>query len=90
MVAANINATRDMIILGQRGSLHAKPLLICPEVDRTNERMVGLMRNGPAARRLFVGTNEACRERLLTEDGAGLGGERARRLHAEPSGSYRL
>jgi len=73
MVAANVNATRDVILLGQRGSLYALPSLICPEVDGTNAPMVGLMRNGPDARRLFVAANEACRTRLVAQ-GVDLGG----------------
>lgn len=73
MVAAGINATRDVIMLGQRGSLYARPSLICPEVDGTNAPMVGVMRNGPEARQLYVDANEACRKRLVAQ-GVDLGG----------------
>lgn len=67
MVAADINATRDVILLGQRGSLYAQPSLTCPEVDATNAPMVGVMRNGPEARQIFVGANQACRTRLVAQ-----------------------
>jgi hypothetical protein len=52
MVEAKINQYRDVILLGQRGSLYAKPSLICPEVDATNAPLVSLMRNGPEAEAL--------------------------------------
>ncbi len=48
-------------------------LLICPEVDGTNAPMVGMMRNGPEARQLYVDANEACRKRLVAQ-GVDLGG----------------
>jgi pimeloyl-ACP methyl ester carboxylesterase len=73
MVEAKINQYRDVILLGQRGSLYAKPSLICPEVDATNAPIVNLTRNGPEARKLYVGANRACRERLV-KDGVDLNG----------------
>jgi pimeloyl-ACP methyl ester carboxylesterase len=67
MVDAKINQNRDVILLGQRGSLYAKPSLICPEVDATNGPLVNMMRNGLEAQRLYVGANTACRDRLVKE-----------------------
>ena len=33
MVAAGLNHTRDVIVVGQRGTRYAEPALMCPEVD---------------------------------------------------------
>ena len=73
MVEAKVNQNRDVILLGQRGSLYAKPSLICPEVDATNAPLVKLMRNGPEAQKLYVDANRICRERLI-KDGVDLSG----------------
>jgi pimeloyl-ACP methyl ester carboxylesterase len=73
MVEAKINQGRDVILLGQRGSLYAKPSLICPEVDATNGPLVNMMRNGPEAQKLYVDANRTCRERLV-KDGVDLNG----------------
>ncbi|MBS7544103.1 alpha/beta fold hydrolase [Ancylobacter oerskovii] len=67
MVEAGFNRFRDVILMGQRGSLYAQPSLICPEVDATGGPLVGMRRNGEQARELYVGANRACRERLARE-----------------------
>jgi pimeloyl-ACP methyl ester carboxylesterase len=73
MVGAKVNQNRDVILLGQRGSLYAKPSLTCPEVDATNGPLVNMMRNGPEAQKLYVDANRACRDRLV-RDGVDLSG----------------
>src|ERR671936_509041 len=48
VVKLGINADRTIIFIDQRGTLHADPLLSCPEIDRFLRRSVGLAPTNPA------------------------------------------
>jgi len=65
LVASGLNDKRDIIIMGQRGTLYAQPPLVCPEVDRANAVSNGLRRNADATRRIFLAAASACRDRFV-------------------------
>ena len=44
------NRDREVILLGQRGSLKSKPFLACPEIDRARVRAGQLITGSPRAR----------------------------------------
>ncbi|WP_344440845.1 alpha/beta fold hydrolase [Kitasatospora nipponensis] len=64
LVDAGLNQDRDLIIMAQRGTLHAQPNLACPEVDRFSARAVGLRYDAVSTKRLLVGAMGECRRRL--------------------------
>src|SRR5271169_4735080 len=42
LVPAGLNQNRDLIIMGQRGTLDTEPELTCEEIDEFNAQLVGL------------------------------------------------
>jgi len=67
LIAAGINRDRDLIILGQRGSLFSEPDLNCHELDRFYARQVGLVYDAPSTGREQAEAARACRDRLVAE-----------------------
>lgn len=65
LVDAGINATRDLIIMAQRGSLYTEPELSCPELDRYYARQVGLVYDARSTGRTQALAAKACRDRLV-------------------------
>jgi pimeloyl-ACP methyl ester carboxylesterase len=59
-----INRDRDVILVSQRGTLHADPQLTCPEIDDVTAASVGLSILAPETARLGVDAVQACRDRL--------------------------
>ena len=51
LVAAGVNRDRDLIVMGQRGTLYDKPDLNCRELDRFYGRQVGLRWDAPSTGR---------------------------------------
>ncbi|MFG2875554.1 alpha/beta fold hydrolase [Streptomyces sp. NPDC048337] len=72
LVSSGLNRDRDLIVMAQRGNLYDEPNLACPEVDRFNERSVGLPSYAPQTQRLMLDAVKQCRDRLVS-DGADLG-----------------
>ncbi|WP_405915109.1 alpha/beta fold hydrolase [Streptomyces sp. NBC_00728] len=64
LIGAGVNRDRDLIVMAQRGTLHARPNLACPEIDRFNARAVGLRYDAPSTGRLLVRAAKKCRDRL--------------------------
>jgi pimeloyl-ACP methyl ester carboxylesterase len=58
------NRDRDVIFVDQRGTLHAEPLLSCPEIDAFLRQQVGLAPTDPATRVQDVAAVRACHDRL--------------------------
>ncbi|MFJ6837015.1 alpha/beta fold hydrolase [Streptomyces sp. NPDC091209] len=71
LIDAGVNRDRDLIVMAQRGTLHSRPNLACPEIDRFNARSVGLRYDAPSTGRLLVRAAKKCRDRL-TADGIDL------------------
>jgi pimeloyl-ACP methyl ester carboxylesterase len=67
VVKLGINADRRIIFIDQRGTLHADPLLSCPEIDRFLRRSVGLAPTNPATGAQDVAAVRACRDRLAAQ-----------------------
>jgi len=67
LVPAGLNQDRDLIIMGQRGTLDAEPELLCPEIDEFNAQAVGLVYNAPSTGTLHVAATKACHDRLVSE-----------------------
>jgi pimeloyl-ACP methyl ester carboxylesterase len=67
VVKAGINADRTIIFIDQRGTLHADPLLSCPEIDRFLRRSVGLAPTNPATAAHDIAAVRACRDRLAAQ-----------------------
>ncbi|MFJ7590059.1 alpha/beta fold hydrolase [Streptomyces sp. NPDC097617] len=72
LVEAGLNRDRELIVMAQRGNLHSRPNLACPEIDRASAQAVGLRYDDPSARTLLLRAAEQCRGRL-TADGTDLG-----------------
>ncbi|MGW2787262.1 alpha/beta fold hydrolase [Streptomyces populi] len=64
LIGSGVNKDRDLIVMTQRGTLHARPNLACPEIDRFYARAVGLRYDAPSTGRLLVRAAERCRGRL--------------------------
>ncbi|MEU6890555.1 alpha/beta hydrolase [Streptomyces sp. NPDC046557] len=71
LVDAGLNRDRSLIIMAQRGNLHSRPNLACPEIDRASAQAVGLRYDEPAARQLLLRATKECHDRL-TADGTDL------------------
>lgn len=63
-----INRDRDVILVSQRGTLHADPALTCPEIDQLTAQSTGLSMLAPATAALSVDAVRACRDRLAAQD----------------------
>lgn len=63
-----INRDRDVILVSQRGTLHADPQLTCPEIDEVAAQSTGLSMLAPATAALGVDAARACRDRLSARD----------------------
>jgi pimeloyl-ACP methyl ester carboxylesterase len=63
-VAKGINADRDIIFVDQRGTLHAQPALVCPEIDAFQRDALGLPITDPATAAKSDAATRACRDRL--------------------------
>jgi pimeloyl-ACP methyl ester carboxylesterase len=68
LIESGWNSERDVILLDQRGTLKAQPLLACPEVDEYLRAAVLLAPTRPRAAAQEVAAVQACRDRL-TNDG---------------------
>ncbi|WP_231513436.1 alpha/beta fold hydrolase [Mycobacterium paragordonae] len=64
VVAAGMNADRDVIFVNQRGTVHSDPHLSCPEMDDFETRAVQLPFQAPATADLDAAAVAACRNRL--------------------------
>ncbi|MGW2336386.1 alpha/beta fold hydrolase [Streptomyces sp. NPDC001685] len=64
LVDSGVNRDRDLIVMAQRGTLHSRPDLACPEVDRFYAEAVGLRYDAPSTGRRLVRATRACRDRL--------------------------
>ncbi|MBP0452263.1 alpha/beta fold hydrolase [Kitasatospora sp. RG8] len=71
LVASGVNRDHELIVMAQRGTLHSRPSLACPEIDRFNATAVGLRYDAPSTGRLLVRAARECRDRL-TADGVEL------------------
>ncbi|MFF4323387.1 alpha/beta fold hydrolase [Streptomyces sp. NPDC001568] len=72
LVESGLNKDRELIVMAQRGNLHNRPNLACPEIDRFNGRAVGLGYDAQQAKQSFLKAVKDCRDRL-TADGTDLG-----------------
>jgi pimeloyl-ACP methyl ester carboxylesterase len=67
LIDAGFNRDRDLILMSQRGTLYApaNPAPTCPEVDRAEQRGLGLPLDGSLYRRLIVEAARVCHRRLV-------------------------
>ncbi|GHI82891.1 alpha/beta hydrolase [Streptomyces xanthophaeus] len=71
LVESGLNKDRELIVMAQRGNLYDQPNLACPEVDRFNEKAVGLGYDSQQAEQTMLKAVTDCRARLVA-DGADL------------------
>jgi pimeloyl-ACP methyl ester carboxylesterase len=71
VVAAGMNAERDVVFVDQRGTYHSEPFLSCPEQDAFYAESVGLAFNDPATGEKSDAATAACHDRLV-DDGVAL------------------
>lgn len=64
VVAAGMNADRDVVFVDQRGTYHSEPFLSCPEQDAFYAQVVGLAYNDPVTAEKSDAATAACRDRL--------------------------
>ena len=64
LIDSGVNRDRDLVVMAQRGTLHSRPNLACPEVDRFYAEAVGLRYDAPSTGRRLVRATRACRDRL--------------------------
>ncbi|MFI5980635.1 alpha/beta fold hydrolase [Streptomyces sp. NPDC051555] len=67
LVDSGLNKDRDLIIMGQRGNLYARPNLACPEVDRYNATAVGLRYDAQASAKPLLDAVKQCHDRLVAD-----------------------
>lgn len=65
LVDAGINASRDLIVMAQRGSLYTEPDLSCPEIDAFYAEQVSLVFDAPSTGRKQALAAKACRDRFV-------------------------
>ena len=65
LVDAGVNRDRNLIVMGQRGTLYDDPDLSCPELDRFYGRQVGLVWDAPSTGRLQAAAARTCHGRLV-------------------------
>jgi pimeloyl-ACP methyl ester carboxylesterase len=67
LIEAGFNRDRDLILMSQRGTLYAppNPAPTCPELDRADQRGLGVPLDGSRYRRLNVAAGRACNRRLV-------------------------
>jgi pimeloyl-ACP methyl ester carboxylesterase len=58
---------QNLIVLAQRGTLDAKPSLLCPEIDAFNAKAVSLPSDTPSTGVLHVAATKACHDRFVSE-----------------------
>ena len=61
------NADRDVIFIDQRGTLHADPLLACPEIDAFVAEAMQRVASDPATLARGEAATRACRDRLARQ-----------------------
>ena len=61
-----INRDRDVIFVDQRGTLHADPLLSCPEIDQFVDEATGLSILAASTAQRDLDAVRACRTRLAS------------------------
>jgi pimeloyl-ACP methyl ester carboxylesterase len=66
LVDAGLNRTRDLIVLGQRGSAYAEPALMCPEIDAVVTQLVGVTYHASIGQ-ATVEAARRCYERLASQ-----------------------
>lgn len=64
-VDGGINRDRDLILMSQRSTYSADPVLTCPNIDEFAARSVGLVYDAPSTQRLHVDATRTCRERSV-------------------------
>ena len=64
LVAGDLNRDRDLIIIDQRGTLHAQPALTCPEIDDFTAAATGMSIQAPSTAEKDLAAVRACRDRL--------------------------
>jgi pimeloyl-ACP methyl ester carboxylesterase len=64
LVAMGLNRDRDLIVVDQRGTLHAQPSLTCPDLDAFNDSALGMSIQAPSTGELGLAALRACRDRL--------------------------
>jgi pimeloyl-ACP methyl ester carboxylesterase len=65
LVKAGLHEKRDVIIMGQRGTLYAQPSLICEPVDDANAKTNALPRNDKDSREIFLKAARTCRDHFV-------------------------
>ncbi|MEU9376139.1 alpha/beta hydrolase [Streptomyces sp. NPDC048255] len=63
-IDGGLNRDRDVILMSQRGTYSADPALLCPNVDKFNGQVIGLVYDAPSTERLHVDATKACRDEL--------------------------
>jgi hypothetical protein len=63
-VRGGFNRDRNVIFVDQRGTLHADPLLSCPEIDDFAVEALGMSALDPATTEKGTAATRACRDRL--------------------------
>ncbi len=62
-----LNQDRDLIVLAQRGTLDARPSLLCPEIDAFEAKAVSLVYDAASTGELHVAATKACHDRFVSE-----------------------
>lgn len=65
LLRARLNADRALILVGQRGSVFARPALTCREVDDFNATSAGLAYDSAEMRDGLVQAHDDCHDRLV-------------------------
>jgi pimeloyl-ACP methyl ester carboxylesterase len=66
-VVPTLNQDQNLIVLSQRGTLDAKPSLLCPEIEAFDAKAVSLVYDAPSTGALHVAATKACHDRFVSE-----------------------
>jgi pimeloyl-ACP methyl ester carboxylesterase len=66
-VVPALNQEQDLVVLAQRGTLDAKPSLLCPEIDAFDAKAVSLVYDAPSTGVQHVAATKACHDRLVAQ-----------------------
>lgn len=67
LVQMGLNRDRDVIVVDQRGTLHAQPALTCPEIDAFTAEATGLRLQEPTTAQRDLAAVRTCRDRLARD-----------------------
>jgi len=68
VIGADANKDRDVIFMSPRGGATSNPSFVCPELDKFDESVLGLVYDAPSTGQAQVEAAKQCRDRIVSEN----------------------